>query len=148
MCSVFFKQSLCGRSKTLTSLEVLMIKHFYRIGRRLWFAHRIQTIIVGVLLCASVWGGARPVFWHRVWDWWTRHHDTFMDALVVAAFVMSLIAHTAIERIRRSTSTRFIGEFPEHLDRITAAIRTAAVRIDGMADCVDYGSFFRPEAFE
>jgi hypothetical protein len=71
-----------------------------------------------------------------------------MEALVVAAFALSAIAHFAIGRIQNSTSTRYIGEFPEHLDRITAAIRTAAVRIDGMADCVDYGSFFRPEAFE
>jgi hypothetical protein len=71
-----------------------------------------------------------------------------MDTLVIVAFLLSLIGYVAVEQLRRTTSTRFIGEFPDHLGRITAAIRTAAVRIDGLADCVDYGSFSRPEAFE
>jgi hypothetical protein len=50
-----------------------------------------------------------------------------------------------MEEIARSMSTRYIGPFPDHLDDIVEVVQRADRDVVMMADCMDYGSFWRPE---
>jgi hypothetical protein len=114
--------------------------------RRLWRGNRltISVLIVAAVAVAVGWSGLGKKFWSV----YSKRPDPLMDLIGGAALVLSFIAFVATEWIRRRISTRYIGEFPDHLDKITALVRTAAIRIDFLADCVDYGSFFRPKAHQ
>ena len=53
-----------------------------------------------------------------------------------------------LQFILASIPTICIGRFPGHVAKIAEIVKTARSSIDIMADCVDYGSFFDPEAHQ
>jgi hypothetical protein len=53
-----------------------------------------------------------------------------------------------MEEIAGSISTRSVGPFPKHLDNITEVVNHSHRSLLIMADCVDYGSFWAPEAHQ
>src|ERR1035441_7617834 len=108
-------------------------------SRRIWRKHRIIAIILLLFLLVICLRMARPEWWFGAVNNYEAHRGGVMDMLGIGAFSLSVAGAVALEWMRRRVSTRFIGEFPDHLDRITAMIRSAGVRIDGLADCVDYG---------
>lgn len=53
-----------------------------------------------------------------------------------------------MEGLARQMSTRFIGPFPKHINEIIEVAEKADRELLIMADCIDYGSFAKPEAHE
>jgi len=55
-------------------------------------------------------------------------------------------ALTEIEKWAKAMPTRHVGAFPQHLEEICRLVRETkdGGRLDIVADCVDYGSFYAP----
>ena len=123
---------------------MLVFAHIYRTCRLAWLKHKLLTAAVVVILGTGIFQAIRSDSWLRLTSLWHQYPDRIIG---LTALIFSIVGIFGIELLRQRASTKFIGEFPEHLDKIAKAIRGAGVRIDSLADCVDYGSFFRPEAF-
>ena len=80
------------------------------------------------------------------WTGWVPTAVFFV--LAVLSLWLSRKQLKRMEEIAEGTSTRFIGEFPEHLHAIAEVATRARHEILIMADCVDYGSFSDHEAHE
>src|ERR1039457_3003444 len=124
-------------------------QRMYKASRRGWRKHKFVLLALSALALFIGYGVARNYgLWTEGKSLYENYRSGIMDALGVGAFGLAIAAAFALYSLQRSMSTRFIGEFPDHLDRITTLIHSAVVRIDALADCVDYGSFFRPEAYD
>lgn len=119
-----------------------------RFGRTLWRKHKWATILGTSGSLLGVWIVERLRLSEQIFSFWHHKHNDIMDLIGVSAFVLAFVGAIVLEWLRRRVSTRYIGRFPRHLSAITRLVRSAAVRIDSLADCVDYGSFFNPQAHE
>ena len=86
----------------------------------------------------------------------------FMDKhraveLLLAAFALVFSGVQYRDSKHQSNNLRFIldsipttciGRFPGHVAKIAEIVTTAKISLDIMADCVDYGSFFDPDAHQ
>lgn len=120
----------------------------YRNTRRLWSNHKTTSITVVAICGFSIPVGIHFTLWRRAATLWTDHNNSVMGTISIVALILAIVAEWRLESIKKSVSTRYVGEFPDHVGKITTAIENASVRVDALADCVDYGSFFRPKEFE
>ena len=124
------------------------IYYLYRVARRRFLKRKLLTIVCACALVGVLFTMIHFDLGQKAASFWKDHRESINDGIGMVALIFAFIACIGLEWMRHRVSTRFIGEFPDHLDKITQLIRGASVRVDSLADCVDYGSFFNPEAHE
>lgn len=132
----------------ITSEDVEELEYLYQVVRSGLRKHKALTIVSICLAMITVWIMTHFNLWQEARLWWKDNLESINVAIGIAALILAFIACIGLEWMRHRVSTRFIGEFPDHLYKITKLVKSASVRIDSLADCVDYGSFFNPEAHE
>jgi hypothetical protein len=69
----------------------------------------------------------------------------FGTILAVVSWREAFEQNKEINDISNSLPTRYIGEFPDHLNEIIKLVERSQTKFCIMTDCVDYGSFSNPE---
>jgi hypothetical protein len=79
------------------------------------------------------------------------------ELLATVAIAFAILHHVEMraqakrmDNVAKSMATRYIGDFPGHLDTIADLIRRSRARgtLDIISDCADYGSFFAPRSHQ
>ena len=102
------------------------LNYLYCLARRGLRKHKTLIIVLlSLLLVSTVFVMRRPGFGHEVGLFWDHHREHVNDVIGLMALALALVACVGLEWMRHAVSTRFIGKFPEHLDKITKLVRGA-----------------------
>ncbi|MGD1278550.1 MAG: hypothetical protein ABR964_15160 [Tepidisphaeraceae bacterium] len=82
----------------------------------------------------------------------SNHWHQIVDVITVVGLVLAVVALVLawkqlrdLQRVQNSLSTRYIGQFPEHMDEVVKLVKSAKRNLTIVCDVPAYCSFTRPE---
>lgn len=108
---------------------------------------RALIVVVGVLIFSSA-----AVYW---WTNWVPQITVVVQvgavvSLLLALYQLGQVGKTdrSLREISESMSTKYVGEFPDHVPEITRLIGTANKKVTIVCDLLGYGYYSSPHQYQ
>lgn len=136
----------------LSLIYPLIGSHVYHRSFVDWFKDDKRRLLDLI----TIWLASSGILYAWVHDYRLSRQSENIDAQLrrlqkIEETTITQLEHLSLQnqelrRIEGSLSTRRTGHFPDYVSKISRIATETTHSLDILADCVDYGSFFAPEA--